>query len=189
MAFTLLALAALGYAIAKFGAAVNAKAGSVGELRVRRALDTLGDQYLIAENVIVPGSNRGDVDFVLAGPFGVAAIEVKNYSTRVKALCDTWYSNGAPMKKSPSRQAKGGAASVQSWLKEHGFRGRVVPILVFNDNADLTLIDQKLAVLRLRDLVPVILSLPADRSGIDFLTQALKSLPNSGADKPNTDRA
>ena len=56
--------------------------GYVGEQRIRKLLDSLGEEYTVFNDLYVPKKNgeMTQVDHVLLSPYGVFVIETKNYT-------------------------------------------------------------------------------------------------------------
>ncbi|WP_341888906.1 nuclease-related domain-containing protein [Variovorax sp. YR752] len=66
------------------------RAGQEGEIRLLNSMNRLGqlsDELTVIQGYIGP---RGEVDFVVVGPFGVLAVEVKNVSGTVHVIGDSW---------------------------------------------------------------------------------------------------
>lgn len=56
--------------------------GYIGEKRIRKLLDSLGEEYTVFNDVYVPkkSGEMTQVDHVLLSPYGIFVIETKNYS-------------------------------------------------------------------------------------------------------------
>jgi hypothetical protein len=111
--------------------------GMKGEEVVTSFLGGLPDDYLLVNDVVLPG-HRGNIDHVLVGPCGVVVIETKQYGGVVSCRRDQWFANGRPIK-NITRQVIGGATAVREFLrKKHpDIRGRALgwvdAIVVFAD--------------------------------------------------------
>jgi len=66
------------------------RAGQEGEIRLLNSMNRLGE--LSDELIVIQGyaGPRGEVDFVVLGPFGVLAVEVKHVSGTVHVIGDSW---------------------------------------------------------------------------------------------------
>jgi hypothetical protein len=145
---------------------VNRERGRAGEELVKGLLPRLSDEYVLVNDVVLPGT-AGNIDHVLVGPCGVVVIETKHYSGIVSCRGDRWFRNGAPIR-SPSRQAKGEAAALRAYLD----RQRLVApipyvhsIVVFTDPVvRLKVRDAALPVVRFSELLGVITELGKRRS-------------------------
>lgn len=148
-------------ATAYFNAALNPWFGNKGEDRLEETLASLDDRYLLVRNwvPVVGEKSRGDIDFLLLGPHGALVIEVKTFSVATKCDGDKWQiqrPNGSwRWIKSPSRQLSGNVNVVAKLLKirAHG-------ALVFNDRADLKTCSPTVTVVRRKQLLETIHSLP-----------------------------
>jgi hypothetical protein len=97
--------------------------GPQGEGRIMYELKKLNDDYVLVKNAIIPPS-RGDIDYVLAGPTGVFAIEAKNLGGIVSCDGDFWTRekigrSGRPYPLeigSPSRQVKRSAKTLKDFI-------------------------------------------------------------------------
>lgn len=147
--------------------------GHMGERRVLTLLRDLPDTYVAITNFVVPGTERGDIDLILVGPFGVLVIEVKFYEGHILFEHGRWWrrqKNGwkTRLKKNPSAQAKGHRKALLAYLQQE--RGRhpatkdqFVPItavvaFVGADSLDTGTLD--LVALRAGDLVSYVRGLP-----------------------------
>ncbi|OYT61918.1 MAG: hypothetical protein B6U69_02725 [Thermofilum sp. ex4484_15] len=100
--------------------------GLSGEIKVLRELQSLPDDYVVVHSLPIP--NLGDLDFVVVGPSGVYAIEVKNwFGKSLEVGGGTWrirVGNRFKVIKSPVQKLKARVA----FLKRNGIVA--VPFLV-----------------------------------------------------------
>jgi len=110
--------------------------GQKGEERVvEKVLRALDGNWVLFRNIRLPGRSRADLDIVLVGPPGVWAIEVKSFGGSYRNLGEDWeYRIGGGwirMRKSPSRQAVKGAASLSGFLRADGIKVFVSPAIAW----------------------------------------------------------
>jgi nuclease-like protein len=154
--------------------------GMRGELAVTKALQSLSDEYVLLNDLMLPGA-RGNIDHFLIGPNGLFVIETKNYSGNVKCDGDQWFVNGRGIK-SLSRQAKGNAVAVRKSLEtvfsEHRTKLPFVEaILVFvKHQAGLDLHEPTIPVLKAEELANFVLNYPATNDGHDHPSRSRPSL-------------
>lgn len=109
--------------------------GFVGEKAIIKALGALPDDYILVNDLTLPG-RHGNIDHFLVGPNGLFLLETKNYSGEIECHEDDWFVNGRKIK-SISKQAKGNAVAVRSSLAaalpnlESLAKRFVVAVLVF----------------------------------------------------------
>jgi hypothetical protein len=131
-----------------------------GEARVAEILKSLPDDYVLLNDLVLPGS-KGNIDHVLIGPNGVFAIQTKNYSGFVKCEDDQWLVNGRPIR-SLSKQAKRNSMAVRGCIASLFPAAKnnvpyVVPLMIFvGSGARLKLFKPTLSILRLNELVEFI---------------------------------
>src|SRR5262245_23199910 len=89
------------------------RSGSRGTTVISELLRSLGDEYLLINDVILPG-HPGKIDHVLIGPCGVVVIETKNFSG-VESHGRVWLVNGRRHRRS-SRQVQDAAMAVKETL-------------------------------------------------------------------------
>jgi hypothetical protein len=65
--------------------------GDRGEENLIKKLELLGDEYTVITNWQPPNEKRGDVDVIVLGPHGVAALECKRYAFDFGCDGDFWY--------------------------------------------------------------------------------------------------
>lgn len=107
--------------------------GEVGESRAYFALADLPNEYSVFQDVSI-GENIGNIDFVVVGPTGVFAVEVKNISGLITATNaeDNLLKNDIPLEKNPLNQTYANAKNVSEALEM-----LVVPVLVFTGHVDI----------------------------------------------------
>jgi hypothetical protein len=133
--------------------------GKVGEKAVIEVLETLSDDYVLLNDLLLP-ARRGNVDHLVVGPNGIFVLETKNWSGKIKCIGDQWYHFGRNAG-SPSKQAKSNALSVHNILSErlkHPIRiPFVVPVLTFvNRKGRLDLNDPTIPVVGVDSLAAFI---------------------------------
>ena len=119
-----------------------------GEIGERTALRDLSKSPLLADsdysavtNCRIPGYEQiGDLDIVVAGPMGVAVIEVKNFLRPILINGDIWTAEsahgGSPIK-SVSRQLDNEVKALSKFLARSGAQTPVQGIIAINSNAVL----------------------------------------------------
>jgi len=135
-------LASSGFMVVMIGVgywldAGNIRKGLEGERSVAWELSGLSDEYLLLNDVMLPGA-RGNSDHVLVGPTGVFVFETKNYSGKYVCYGDRWFLQGRRQKydvKSVSVQAKNNADTLGELLHTSGFTVQVNPVIVFTHPA------------------------------------------------------
>jgi hypothetical protein len=122
---------------------INYAFGQRGERRVLKALAALPDEYNVISNWKPESSKEGDADMIVVGPPGILVLEVKTWTMPVVCESDKWYivrSNGyRKAVKSPTKQAKRNAKLVENHIGGRSAKCKVIPVVVFNNRADLTL--------------------------------------------------
>ena len=111
----------------------STRKGWEGERRVASELSYLSDEFLLLNDVMLPGG-RGNIDHILVGPTGVFVFETKNYSGKYVCYGDRWFFQGVRQKydvSSVSVQAKNNANTVATMLHTSGFTVDVLPVIVF----------------------------------------------------------
>ncbi len=174
----------LGAAIAQLGGVstwLNYYFGDRGEEGLIQKLELLGDEYTVITNWQPPNEKRGDVDIIVLGPHGVAALECKRYSSEFGCDGDFWFlkmENGYKKKiKSLSSQTRGHAQCIKRHLKRQGVEA-TIPLpgqgevrrgstgvhvhtaLVFNSLRRASISNPKVRVIDYEDAVDFIYSLP-----------------------------
>jgi len=108
------------------------RSGIIGEKLIGDELKKLDANYTIFEDVHVPGKKE-NIDFVVVGPTGIHAIEVKNHHGAVGFNGDELTLNQKPFEKDFLRQAIREATTLHDYLISSGISNSfVVPILVFS---------------------------------------------------------
>lgn len=118
-------------------------AGNQGEQAVFNHLARiLNDQWTVVKGY---RNSKGEIDFVVVGPAGVVAIEVKNVNGHVSCDGDRWWidkqdnfgnwvERGKPITdksgRSPARQVNESASQLQSFLASRGVNLKVSRIVV-----------------------------------------------------------
>jgi len=143
-------------AVTSFKESGNWSRGKEGELAVAEALKDLADEYVLLNDLVLPGG-KGNIDHVVMGPNGLFVVETKNYSTYVRCVGDDWFV-GRKRISSLSKQAKRNAVALRENLAAvfQDQRTRlpyVVPLLVFvGGSCRLSLRDPTIHVLRSSEL-------------------------------------
>ncbi len=101
----------------------NYRSGFWGELSVKRELLKLDDSYKLNPDVHLNG-DKENVDFIIRGPTGIFAIEVKNERVDL--------TNEDQIKKSHLHQAMHGALKLHEFFLVRGTDVFVTPILVYS---------------------------------------------------------
>jgi len=134
--------------------------GRKGADPVAEVLKSLADDYIVFNDIVLPDS-KGTVDYLLIGPNGIFAIEIKNYSGVVKCEEDEWFVGGKAVR-SLSKQAKRNSIAVRGCLAKLFSSSPmglpyIVPLLLFlGPRRKLKVFKPTLAVLRLDELVEFI---------------------------------
>jgi len=106
--------------------------GWKGEEEVLNVLKNLSDNYIVFYDVSL--YNKGNIDFVLLGPCGLLAIEVKSHYGNFSYQFNDLLNNGYTCKRNFIKQAKRGAVSLNKYLLEKINKNIfVIPILVFSN--------------------------------------------------------
>jgi hypothetical protein len=120
-------------------------AGNEGENLVHSELENqLGDDWTLFKGY---RNSKGEIDFVVVGPPGIVALEVKHRNGVVNCDGDNWWSDkfdnygnlvgqGRPMKekggRSPARQVNESADKLQAFLSSRGVNRRIMRIVVLS---------------------------------------------------------
>lgn len=108
------------------------RSGIVGEKLIGDELKKLDANYTVFEDVHVPGKKE-NIDFVVVGPTGIHAIEVKNHHGTVGFNGDELTLNQKSFEKDFLRQAMREATSLHDHLMGSGITSAfVIPIIVFS---------------------------------------------------------
>jgi len=110
---------------------VSLQKGIVGEQSVAELLAHLPDDYVLLNDLVLPG-HWGNIDHVVIGPCGVVVIETKRWAGRVACVRDQWSVNGRP-RRNVTRQVVGAAMAVKRCLAQGGASssGWVESVVVF----------------------------------------------------------
>jgi len=133
-----LILGAFGFVLIVVGVSLwmeqsNTRKGIQGEERVAQELSYLNDEFLLLNDLMLPGS-KGNLDHVVVGPTGVFIVETKNYSGMYACYGDRWFFQRIRQKydiSSVSVQARNNARVLADLLHESGFTVDVSPVMVF----------------------------------------------------------
>lgn len=97
----------------------------------------LDRRWWLFRNLELPGQRSGDVDFVLVGPSGIWALEVKAFAGEYRNVGDQWQrrlgGRWLSALKNPSRQAKRSAASLSHILRTHDVRQWIQPVVIWSN--------------------------------------------------------
>jgi hypothetical protein len=94
------------------------RSGIAGEQDVTVLLAKLPDDYVVVNDVVLPGQ-RGNIDHVVFGPCGIVVIETKRYRGWIACRQGRWLQNGRPIR-NVGRQANYGAIALREFLRrEH----------------------------------------------------------------------
>jgi hypothetical protein len=131
-----------------------------GQDIVTETLKSLADDYVVLNDIVLPGS-KGHVDYLVIGINGIFAVEIQNCSGLVKCEADEWFINRRWVR-SLSKQAKRNTIAVRGYVAQI-FTGSptsipyIAPLLVFvRSSARLKLLNPTVPVLRLGQLVEFI---------------------------------
>jgi hypothetical protein len=159
--------------------------GQEGEERVTAAMHSVLDgEWFLFRNIVLPGRNQGDLDFVLVGPTGIWAIEIKHYTGEYRNIGAGWEyrikNRWKIAKNNPGQQASDNSARLSNFLKADGIQQWVTPAVIWaNPEAPLTVENPSVTVWtldRLRDELDNILQIkpiPEDKRQqiVDKLTK------------------
>jgi hypothetical protein len=106
--------------------------GLKGEGKVYFTLNKLSDDYTIFQDVVL--GEFGNIDFIVVGPTGVMAVEVKNMSGNVETTKDesNLILNGKELSFNPLNQTYAEAKELEKVIDQP-----VTPILVFSNNIEI----------------------------------------------------
>lgn len=105
--------------------------GHTGENEAEKFLRQLSDVYVVFRDVRLDG--KGNIDFVVVGPNGVFAVEVKNHAGAIGFDGSVLTRNGRPFpEKNLLMQAMNQSFQIRDYLtKRVGYQVFITPILVF----------------------------------------------------------
>lgn len=108
------------------------RSGIIGEKIIGDELKKLDANYTVFQDVHVPGKKE-NIDYVVVGPTGIHAIEVKNHHGAVGFNGDELTLNQKSFEKDFLRQAMREATSLHDYLITSGISNAfVTPIIVFS---------------------------------------------------------
>lgn len=108
--------------------------GLIGESQIGIILSQLSHQYYIFQDVHIPG-HKENIDYVVVGPTGIHAIEVKNDKRlgKIGFNGDELTAYGKPLRSDYIRQTMREATSLNNYLIQIGLKDVFInPILVFS---------------------------------------------------------
>lgn len=144
----------------KFEAQIEAmRKGEKGEEEVVEALRQILDgRWTLLRNVTLPGRNKADIDAVLAGPPGVWALEIKNFSGRYRNIGERWqFRSGRrwrSVRSSPSRQAQNNAARLANFLRADKIKQWIEPAVVWVNSEGLAGVNNPMVAVWRLDRLP-----------------------------------
>lgn len=102
-----------------------------GETAVADELKKLSDEYAVCQDLVVP-RHGGNIDFVVVGPTGMYAIEVKSSKGEFRRQGMTIFRNGYLYHESNAlEQSIRSSEAFHNWLKVHAMDLHIRPVLVF----------------------------------------------------------
>ena len=108
------------------------RSGIIGEKLIGDELKKLDANYTVFQDLHVPGKKE-NIDFVVVGPTGIFAIEVKNHHGKVGFNGDELTLNDKSLEKDFLRQTMREATSLHDYLVSSGVSNAfVTPIIVFS---------------------------------------------------------
>lgn len=112
--------------------AANFRQGLDGEALVAAELKKLPDDYVVIQDVKLPNT-KTNIDFVVLGPNGIFAIEVKNHKGNITYGGNQLLRNGYPLEKNFLWQARIESGSLTEYIQANVDRSLYAnPILVFS---------------------------------------------------------
>src|SRR3954452_6196600 len=106
--------------------------GADGEAETARALDRLGDEWVVLHDQRWPGRQLANVDHVAIGPGGIFVIDSKNWAGRVTLEDGRARQNGYPRDREVTK-ASDAAAAVAELVAPYA--RHVVPVVCFTGEA------------------------------------------------------
>lgn len=111
----------------------NFEQGADGEARVAKELQKLPDTYTVIQDVKLP-STKTNIDFVVLGPNGIWAVEVKSHRGKIAYNGNILLKNGYPFEKDILSQARAETKALTDYLQSHIDRNLYANgILVFSN--------------------------------------------------------
>ncbi len=100
--------------------------GAAGEESVSKILNDLGNDYLIVNDVLLPGC-KGNIDHIVIGKNGIFIIETKSHKGRIICRGDYWIQQKIgrrgtlyePYIGSPSKQVKRNAVALKKFFEKN----------------------------------------------------------------------
>ena len=122
---------AVGVVRPRYRRLIRLRKGATGEQSVADILARLPDEYVLLNDLVVPGY-RGNIDHVLIGPCGVVVMETKRWAGTIACASDRWSVNGYP-RRNVTWQVVGAAMAVKGYLAHGGAgaSGWVESVVVF----------------------------------------------------------
>lgn len=146
--------------------------GHRGEVLVVRLLSQLDERHVCLTNYSPPGAKQGDIDVVVAGPFGVLVLEVKSHSQPVRCIGEKWSALKADGSwraiKSASEQAQRNAKRVAKLIK-----APVFPLVVIGNWVPLQATDPAVPIVRRSELLEYIARLNDEGFDANLLASEL----------------
>lgn len=124
--------------------------GQVGELRVNKELNKLGNDYIILNDLMVYSDNKThQIDHAIVSKYGIFVIETKNYGGKlVGNIKDKEWTQYIGKKinkmKNPINQNHGHILALKDVTKEK--ESNFIPIVCFNDDVELKVENSKAIV-------------------------------------------
>lgn len=138
--------------------------GATGEESISGALDVLKNDYLVVNDILLPGT-RGNIDHIVIGKNGIFIIETKSHKGHIICRGDYWIQQKIgrrgtlyePYIGSPSKQVKRNAIVLRAFFKEKYpklSRVWINCIVVFtNETTTIELKEPTVTVLKIGELV------------------------------------
>lgn len=152
------------------------RSGIIGEMFIGDELKKLDASYTVFQDVHVP-RKKENIDFVVIGPTGIHAIEVKNHHGTVGFNGDELTLNQKSFEKDFLRQTMREATSLHDYLVTSGVTSAfVIPIIVFSHRFAIVRFGiqpvKNVRVIQYRWLIKMITSEPRsypDQRSVDLL--------------------
>jgi len=146
--------------------------GKYGEMRVALKLNGLSEEYITLNDILLPTHyGTTQIDHIVVSPYGIFVIETKNYKGWIfgHENSEEWkqsllgkktfwgWSSEQHKFRNPIRQNAAHVRAIKSRLKDLG-NFTIIPIVVFSDNAELSITTPNHIVLNWSNLRSVIKS-------------------------------
>ncbi|WP_010240986.1 nuclease-related domain-containing protein [Clostridium arbusti] len=127
------------------------KYGIEGEKHISKLLDTLNNKYMVYNDIVIGGKERGaQIDHLVLSPYGIFCIETKNMKGTItgREEDNAWKQvktgqGGKTYEKSfynPCKQSRGHVNAIKSLLRHGDFKNVLVySIVAFNSNKEVNL--------------------------------------------------